>query len=87
MTWRTIEAEGARWEVRAVAADPTGETMHDDMLEFRAVGGNLPPRRVAVPSGTLEGMDEHALSAAFAKARPLGGDFYGRPGKTMTDAR
>jgi hypothetical protein len=32
-------------------------------------------------------MDADALSAAFAQARPLGGDHYGRPGKRMDDAR
>jgi hypothetical protein len=31
-------------------------------------------------------MDDAALRAAYMKARPIGGDHYGRPGKHMTDA-
>lgn len=87
MNWRTIEAEGQHWEVRAVSTDATGEGTQDDLLEFRTREGIHPPRRVAVKAGELANMDDDALSAAFARARPLGGDFYGRPGKHMTDAK
>jgi hypothetical protein len=31
-------------------------------------------------------MDEAGLRSAFLQARPIGGDFYGRPGKRMPDA-
>ena len=87
MNWRTIDAEGQSWEVRAVSTEAGQEENGEDMLEFRSRDGNLPPRRVTVPAGQLADMDDRALAAAFARARPLGGDFYGRPGKHMTDAR
>lgn len=86
MAWRTIEAEGCTWEVRAVASDPTSDQVHEDLLEFRTGEPTRPPRRLAVPTGLLADMDDAALAAAFMKARPLGGDHYGRPGKTMSDA-
>jgi hypothetical protein len=84
MSWRTIEAEGRTWQVRAVSSSP--ETGVSDVLEFTS-GTEVPPRRLAVPTGSLGDMDADALSAAFAQARPLGGDHYGRPGKRMDDAR
>jgi hypothetical protein len=30
-------------------------------------------------------MDEAALKSAYLRARPIGGDYYGRPGKRMSD--
>lgn len=84
MSWRSIQAEGRTWEVRAVSSAP--DTGVADVLEFTS-GNDVPARRLAVPVGSLADMDEHALSAAFAQARPLGGDHYGRPGKRMDDAR
>jgi hypothetical protein len=84
MSWRTIEAEGRTWQVRAVSSSP--EAGVADVLEFTS-GNDVPPRRLAVPVGALADMDALALTAAFAQARPLGGDHYGRPGKRMDDAR
>ena len=49
MTWRTIEAEGTQWEVRAVSTDPTTDHKDEDLLEFRSPEANRPPRRVAGP--------------------------------------
>ena len=86
MSWRTIRAEGRQWEVRAVSAASAGQGQ-EEVLEFRSQDANLPARRVAVQAGRLPEMDELALMAAFNQARPLGGDFYGRPGKQMPDAR
>jgi hypothetical protein len=87
MKWKTLEADGCTWEVRSVENLPnTGEASGEDMLEFRTSNVNMPPRRVVIDSGTLEGMDEDALRAAYLRARPIGGDHYGRPGKRMTDA-
>lgn len=85
--WKTIEADGCTWEVRSVmkTSDP-GATGDEEMLEFRTREGNRPPRRVAVAAGALETMDEAALRSAYLQARPIGGDFYGRPGKRMSDA-
>ena len=81
--WKQFEAEGCKWEVRTVsnASDP-GE----EVLEFVPLETTRPPRRLAVSAGALEGMDESGLRAAFLQARPIGGDFYGRPGKRMSDA-
>ncbi|HSJ12906.1 MAG TPA: hypothetical protein VK939_00740 [Longimicrobiales bacterium] len=84
MSWRTIEAEGRTWQVRAVSSSP--ETGVADVLEFTS-GPDVPPRRLALPTGSLGELDELALGSAFAQARPLGGDHYGRPGKSMEDAR
>jgi hypothetical protein len=45
----------------------------------------MPPRRVSVRRGALEAMGEPDLKSAFMRARPIGGDHYGRPGKRMPD--
>jgi hypothetical protein len=81
--WRQIEAEGGRWEVRAVA---DAEDLTDEILEFRPVEGALQPRRTVVPSGSLDRMDDAALVSAFRRSRPIGGDYFGRPGKRMADS-
>jgi hypothetical protein len=81
--WRQIESEGGRWEVRSIAdaGDP-----NEEILEFTPVTGAHQPRRTVVPRGALDGMDEVALIAAFQRSRPIGGDYFGRPGKRMPDA-
>lgn len=83
MGWRRMNAEGMEWEVRAVAREESSGG--EDVLEFQPLEQRLPIRRLAVPAGTLESMDDMALRAAFAKARPIGAEHYGRPGKTMPD--
>lgn len=85
MTWRRMNAEGMEWEVRAVARDAASGG--EDMLEFQPLERRLPIRRLAVPAGSLEAMDDDALQAAFVKARPIGAEHYGRPGKTMPDMK
>jgi hypothetical protein len=40
---------------------------------------------VAIPKGSLANMDDAALKSAYTRARPIGGDYYGRPGKRMSD--
>ncbi|MFO7260732.1 MAG: hypothetical protein DIU52_006235 [bacterium] len=88
--WRRIEAEGCAWEARVIAGGGAGagDTAGNgnDVLEFRALDGLRPPRRVVIPADGLAQMDERALHAAFRQARPIGGDHYGRPGKRMSDA-
>lgn len=69
-----------REEANGQGADPDAR----EVLEFRAVDGLRRPRRVASNPG-LEALDEAALLAAFRRARPIGGDHYGRPGKPMAD--
>ena len=87
MEWKHITMDGVEWEVRAVSSELTGgEHEEEEVLEFRTRGATLPPRRLSVRRGVLDGMDEAALRSAFLQARPIGGDFYGRPGKRMTDA-
>lgn len=86
--WKRFEEDGAEWEARLVASEEgtrSGEERPDEILEFRCLDGTRPPRRVAVDRGALEAMDEAALRSAYRQARPIGGDFYGRPGKRMTD--
>jgi hypothetical protein len=82
-----MEADGCTWEVRVVAAQ--GEQDPDtEILEFRPREAvtTRPPRRLAVASGTVAKMKDDELRAAYLKARPIGADFYGRPGKRMHDA-
>ena len=79
MLWRTLKADGCEWEVSVVS---TGD---EEVIEFRPKEATRPPRRLAIPKGTLEGMTDAALKSAYTRARPIGGDFYGRPGKRMTD--
>jgi hypothetical protein len=85
MTWKTIDADGCTWEVRSVVTPDTGTAPTEDLLEFRTANVNMPPRRVVVSAGSLDRMDENDLRAAYLRARPIGGDHYGRPGKTMGD--
>ena len=89
MWWR-IEVDGCAWEARVIAGAGAGADAADgdggDVLEFRALDGLRPPRRVSIPAGSLAHMDERALLAAYRRARPIGGDHYGRPGKRMGDA-
>lgn len=88
--WRRIHEDGREWEARVVAgpqqSDP-GLDDDDETLEFVCVDGSRQPRRIAVSAGALSGMDEQALRRAYIRARPIGGDSYGRPGKRMDDAR
>ncbi len=89
--WRRFDAEGAEWEVRAIPSsadvgDAAGGAAQE-VLEFRSSDRNRPPRRLVVDSGTLSAMDEPELRDALRQARPIGGDFYGRPGKRMDDLR
>lgn len=86
--WRRIHAEGAEWEVRVVSAPDAESTgSGPEILEFRPVGGTSQPRRVSVERGALDSMDDEALMRLHRRARPIGGDHYGRPGKTMDDVR
>jgi hypothetical protein len=88
MKWKTLEADGCTWEVRSLVNSPdTGAAEGEDVLEFTTQEANRPPRRVVVSAGALESMDETALRSAYLRARPIGGDHYGRPGKTMSDVR
>jgi len=79
MLWRTLNADGCEWEVGVISSE------EEEIIEFRPKEATRPPRRLAIPKGALETMDDAALKAAFTKARPIGGDFYGRPGKRMPD--
>ena len=79
MLWRTLKADGCEWEVGVVSSE------EEEIIEFRPKEATRPPRRLAIAKGELEKMDDAALKAAFTKARPIGGDFYGRPGKRMPD--
>lgn len=84
MAWRRMNAEGMDWEVRAIAREESSGG--EDILEFQPLEPRLPIRRLAVPADSLESMDDTALRAAFARARPIGAEHYGRPGKSMPDA-
>lgn len=87
--WRRIEADGCTWEVSTTAATSELGTEHaagaEEILEFRPLDGVRPPRRLVVAAGALAGMNDDALMMAYRQARPIGGDFYGRPGKRMGD--
>lgn len=86
--WRRIHEEGAEWEARMISGPgQVGPGVDDDqeVLEFVCVDGSRKSRQVAVAAGEYPGMDEQALHRAFLKARPIGGDHYGRPGKPMND--
>jgi hypothetical protein len=79
MLWRTLHADDCDWEVSVVTSE--GE----EVIEFRPKEPTRPPRRLAVQPGALDKMDDDALRAAYTRARPIGGDYYGRPGKRMSD--
>ncbi len=89
--WRKLSADGSVWQVRVVPGDASAEASGagegQEMIEFRPEDGLRPTRRLAVDAGALDGMDEEALRTAFRQARPIGGDYYGRPGKRMPDVR
>jgi hypothetical protein len=88
MKWKTLDADGCTWEVRSVINSPdTGAAEGEEVLEFTTAEANMPPRRVVVSAGSFESMDETALRSAYLRARPIGGDHYGRPGKRMTDVQ
>lgn len=86
--WRRITEDGREWEARLIAgpqqSDPNLEG-DDETLEFVCVDGSAQPRRLAVPAGSVGEMDDEGLRRAYRKARPIGGDHYGRPGKRMND--
>lgn len=83
--WRTIVADGETWEIRVIASE--SEQDDHDILEFRVQEkvATRPPRRFAIARGSAEKMSDDQLRAAYVQARPIGGDFYGRPGKKMSD--
>jgi hypothetical protein len=83
--WRTLEADGCTWEVRAVVNTAAGSSKQEQVLEFSTKAANRPPRRIVIEVASLESMDEAALRNAYLQARPIGGDHYGRPGKKMSD--
>jgi hypothetical protein len=85
--WKTIEADGCTWHVRAVTNPDIGAAQGQSVLEFQAAEGNLPPRRLVVEDSALNEMGEEELLRAYMKALPIGGDHYGRPGKRMADGR
>jgi hypothetical protein len=83
--WRTIDADGCVWEVRAVHNPYLGVDPSRELLEFRPRDGNRPPRHVLGGTTRLDEMDDIELRAAYLQSRPIGGDHYGRPGKRMRD--
>lgn len=88
--WRRIRDEGVEWEARIVPSPGQTEAVPDadqEVLEFVCVDGSRKARQLAVTPGAYGDMDEEGLRKAFLKARPIGGDHYGRPGKQMNDAR
>jgi hypothetical protein len=87
--WIRIQEEGAEWEARVIASPGQTEAVpgsDDEVLEFVCIDGSRKARQLAVAQGSYESMDEEALHRAFLRARPIGGDHYGRPGKTTNDA-
>jgi hypothetical protein len=85
MKWLTLEADDCTWDVRVVSAQ--GEDPDTEVLEFDPRQPIRPPRRLVIARGSLPKMSEADLKAAYLKARPIGADFYGRPGKKMPDTR
>jgi hypothetical protein len=83
--WKSIEADGCTWQVRTVSNPDLGTAGGQTVLEFQPDSSNLPPRRVVVEDSALREMDDEQLRRAYRQARPIGGDHYGRPGKTMSD--
>jgi hypothetical protein len=79
MLWRTLHADDCDWEVGVVSSED------EEIIEFRPKAHTRPPRRLAIEKGALDNMDDDALRAAYLRARPIGADFYGRPGKRMPD--
>ena len=85
-TWRRIKADGTEWEVRIIS-EAEGGSRERDIIEFRALDGSAQPRRTAVEKNQLDALTDADLAAVYRRAAPIAGDFYGRPGKTMPDAR
>lgn len=86
--WRRLEADGAEWEIRIVPGSDGREASQrtdQEVIEFVCVDGTRRPRQVAVPANALAGMDDRTLQSAYRRARPIGGDHYGRPGKRVDD--
>ena len=82
--WPTIDADGCTWQVRVIS-DPDGDA-GNDIIEFTPDDRTRPVRRIAIVRGEDDDLGEAELRNAFRQARPIGGDFYGRPGKRMPDA-
>jgi hypothetical protein len=90
MNWRRLQADGCEWEVRATASGTDPEDQREgarEILEFTPLGQARPPRRIEIPAGALPTLSDEDLVKAYRSARPIGGDFYGRPGKRMPDAK
>jgi hypothetical protein len=90
MNWRTLKADGCEWEIRATASGTDVEDQREgarEILEFTPIGQARPPRRIEIPAGALASLSDEDLVKAYRSARPIGGDFYGRPGKRMPDAK
>ncbi|HUE97414.1 MAG TPA: hypothetical protein VMN39_12195 [Longimicrobiaceae bacterium] len=86
--WRRLVEDGAEWETR-VESGSEGSGPHDEageVIEFVCVDGLRKPRRLAVPPDSIESMNDADLRRAYRRARPIGGDHYGRPGKPAGDA-
>ena len=79
MLWRTLQADGCDWEVGVVSSED------EEIVEFRPKEATRPPRRIAIEKGSFADMDDAALMSAYTRARPIGADYYGRPGKRMSD--
>jgi hypothetical protein len=86
--WERAETRGTGGEERGERsrAEDAESFGPGELLEFRSGDPNRPPRRLFVHAGRLDLMDDEALRRALRQARPIGGDFYGRPGKHMEDA-
>ena len=82
--WPTIDADGCTWQVRVIS-DPDGDAA-SDIIEFTPDDRTRPVRRLAIARREDEDLGESELRNAFRQARPIGGDYYGRPGKRMPDA-
>lgn len=88
MRWRRLNADDCDWEVRVFAAGVENgpkRSEKEEILEFRPVDAIRPPRRTLIAAGVLEGMSDADLLVVYRRARPIGADFYGRPGKHMPD--
>lgn len=86
-TWRRIQADGVDWEVRIISDPQSAQDGNREIIEFRPLDGTSQPRRTAVERDTLEKLSDADLAAVYRRAAPIAGDYYGRPGKPMDDAR
>ena len=85
MIWRRIHTDQGDWEVRVFAVEPDRDHYREEILEFTPVEATRPPRRLAIGRANLDEFDDEALASCFRQARPIAGDYYGRPGKRMAD--